>query len=71
MIKYLVLLAVIVAVIWLVTGKSRAAAKARQQDTRPVEDMVRCVHCGVFLPKAESIEARGLRFCSRDHERLH
>ena len=76
MIKYLVLIAVIAVVLWMVTGKARAAAgRARKQADRPVErpvqDMVRCAHCGVFLPEAESVEARGARFCSREHERLH
>ena len=72
MTKYLVLIAVISVVLWMVTGKARAAARRdRQQADRPAEDMVRCAHCGVFLPKAESVEARGARFCSREHERLH
>ncbi|MCE2979540.1 MAG: PP0621 family protein [bacterium] len=72
MIKYLVLIAVIAVIVWMVTGKARAAARRdRRQTGRPVEDMVRCAHCGVFLPKAESVEARGARFCSREHERLH
>jgi uncharacterized protein len=70
--KYLVLIAVISVVLWMVTGKARAAARRdRQQADRPAEDMVRCAHCGVFLPKAESVEAHGARFCSREHERLH
>lgn len=70
-IKYLVLIAVIVAVIWLVTGKARAAARRDEQGVRPAQDMVRCAHCGMFLPEAESVLARGHRFCSREHERLH
>ncbi len=66
------LLAVIAVIVWMVTGKARAAARRdRRPAGRPVEDMVRCAHCGVFLPKAESVEARGARFCSREHERLH
>lgn len=66
------LIAVIAVVFWMVTGKARAAARRdRQPEERPVEDMVRCAHCGVFLPRAESVEARGARFCSREHERLH
>jgi uncharacterized protein len=72
LIKYLVLVTVIAVIVWMVTGKARAAARRdRPQAGRPVEDMVRCAHCGVFLPKAESVEAHGARFCSREHERLH
>jgi uncharacterized protein len=72
LIKYLVLIAVIAVVFWMVTGKARAAARReRRPEDRPVEDMVRCAHCGVFLPRDESVEAGGVRFCSREHERLH
>jgi uncharacterized protein len=77
LIKYLVLIAVIAVILWMVTGKARAAARReraqaeRDAAERPIEDMVRCAHCGVFLPRAESVEARGARFCSREHERLH
>ena len=65
------LIAVIAVVFWMVTGKARAAARReRRSEDRPVEDMVRCARCGVFLPRGESLEARGVRFCSREHERL-
>jgi uncharacterized protein len=80
MIKYLVLLAVIALIFWLVTAKSRDTARrarreaqlqAERQAGRPTEDMVRCAQCGVFLPRTESIGSRGLHFCSREHERMH
>lgn len=35
------------------------------------EDMVRCAHCGVHLPKSESILVHGAFFCSEEHRRLH
>jgi uncharacterized protein len=72
--KYLVLLAVIALVVWLASASSRAAARRereRQRADRPPQDMVRCAHCGTFLPESESVGSRGLRFCSREHERLH
>ena len=31
------------------------------------EDMVRCVHCGVHLPKHESILVDGRFYCSEAH----
>jgi uncharacterized protein len=31
------------------------------------EDMVQCAHCGVHLPKSESIEAGGCHFCNAAH----
>lgn len=30
-------------------------------------DMVRCDHCGIHLPAAESLTHRGRRYCSREH----
>ena len=35
------------------------------------EDMVRCAHCNVHLPKSESITTPGKFFCSDEHRRLH
>ncbi|MBP8277303.1 MAG: hypothetical protein KAX55_10475 [Propionivibrio sp.] len=33
------------------------------------EEMVTCAHCGVYLPISDSIEVRGRRFCSIEHQR--
>jgi uncharacterized protein len=33
--------------------------------------MVRCIHCGVHLPRSESITSEGKFFCSEEHRRLH
>ena len=38
-----------------------------QQDNPVAEDMVRCAHCGVHLPKSESILAGGNFFCCAEH----
>jgi len=35
------------------------------------EDMVRCVHCGVHLPKRESIFSGNEYYCSEAHRRAH
>ncbi len=32
--------------------------------------MVRCAHCGVHAPRAESIAEGGQFFCSEEHRRL-
>lgn len=31
------------------------------------EDMVRCEHCGVHLPRSESVAAQGRHYCSVEH----
>lgn len=35
------------------------------------ENMVRCAHCSVHLPRSESITSRGEFFCSDEHRRIH
>ena len=44
-------------------------------DARPApgagEDMVRFAHCGVHLPRSESITTQGSFYCSPEHQREH
>lgn len=35
-----------------------------------VEDMVRCAHCHVNLPRSEAILSRGEFYCGAEHQRL-
>lgn len=35
------------------------------------ENMVRCAHCGVHLPKGESIMLDHKHYCSEAHRRAH
>jgi uncharacterized protein len=35
-----------------------------------VEDMVKCAHCGVNLPRSEAIYSGGELFCSPEHQKL-
>ncbi|MGH8728588.1 MAG: PP0621 family protein [Burkholderiales bacterium] len=69
MLKLLVIIAVIALAIWIWKGYGRSAPKPRQ--AAPGEDMVRCVQCGVHLPKSESLIVRGSFFCSEAHRQLH
>ncbi len=43
-------------------------AGAPRADT--VEDMVRCAHCRVNLPRSEAILAHGEFYCSAEHRKL-
>lgn len=57
---------------WLLKDHHRKA----HRDQRPrwaggAEDMVRCAHCGVHLPRSESITTRGAFYCSVEHQRQH
>ena len=45
---------------------------AAPPDTNPhahdnAHDMVRCAHCGMFVPKAEAVAGDGAYFCSMPH----
>ncbi|MBU0498557.1 MAG: hypothetical protein KJ558_10335 [Gammaproteobacteria bacterium] len=33
------------------------------------ETMVRCDHCGLFMPRREAIEAQGRLYCCEEHRR--
>ncbi len=80
MAKFLLLLAVIAAVILLVRNYQRALGRPDEprDDARPAgappvpasEDMVRCARCGVHLPKSESYLSQGQFYCSDEHRRL-
>lgn len=49
-------------------GRPPAAPRAGRADgTRPAEDMVRCVECGVHLPRSEAIMAGRKFYCSHAH----
>jgi len=38
-----------------------------QQDQTVTEDMVRCLQCGVHVPKGESVQDQGQNFCCAAH----
>lgn len=66
----LLLIIAIVAVVYLLIRSFRK--QAPQQDKAiSAEDMVRCAHCGVHLPKGESIQDNGQFFCGAEHRDAH
>ncbi len=42
-----------------------------EDTSRRSENMVRCAHCGVHLPKGESIVVDQKYYCSEVHRRAH
>jgi len=68
--RLLFLLAVIIVVYLLLKSYRRQAPKS-DEATVSSEEMVRCVQCGVHLPKSESILAGGKFYCSDAHRREH
>jgi uncharacterized protein len=70
--KFLLILIVILAVIWLMRRGS-ASRHGRKRQARPngasqVRPMVECAHCGVHLPADEAvIGSEGRTYCSEAH----
>ncbi|HQQ69348.1 MAG TPA: PP0621 family protein [Alicycliphilus sp.] len=71
--KYLIVLAVI-AVVYALWRSQRAAPPSQRPATRPrpaaPQEMVRCAHCGVHLPRGEALEHGGHSYCCRAHQDL-
>ena len=68
----LIFLVLLIVLVWAVLKSYR---KSLMRDQRPrsaaPEDMVRCAHCGVHLPRSESHVSDEKFFCSEEHLRLH
>jgi uncharacterized protein len=59
--------------------KSYVRSQANKPDSRSptnttgkssAEDMVKCAHCGVNLPRSEAFLSQGKFFCSPEHQKL-
>jgi uncharacterized protein len=71
--KYLLLIGGALLVYWIVRASllRRRRDVAQRQDKAASEDMVRCVECGVHLPRGESLTVRGQYYCCVEHQRRH
>lgn len=72
--RLLFIIAVAVVVYLLLKSfRNRMSGKNTSIENPPLqaEDMVRCVHCGVHLPKHESIMVDSKFYCSKAHHRIH
>ena len=77
MLRVVLLLLGVVALVWLVrrafdptSGRSGADGAARPHSAGKVDELVRCAHCGVHVPRIEAQSRDGRYFCSREHARL-
>jgi uncharacterized protein len=72
--RLLVLILLVVAGVWLVKRALRNAARgdeqAPAQPSRASEELVRCAHCGLLLPRGEARQAGGALYCSEAHAKL-
>ncbi|HZN85864.1 MAG TPA: PP0621 family protein [Burkholderiales bacterium] len=76
--KYLLIVLVVLAVIWLARSARRLPGDAARRPPAPGADrktMLACAQCGLHLPPDEALPGRGGVFCSEAHraeyERAH
>ena len=68
--KFLLILAVILAVLWLLRSSRRADPPGRSQAPAPVQqqEMVECPVCRVHLPRADALPGpNGQLYCCAEH----
>lgn len=72
--KYLLVIAVVGVVLWLMFGRQSGRGQARpkvqpKNDARqPPVQIVACAHCGLNLPQTDAVQdAAGRAFCSDAH----
>ncbi|HET7363357.1 MAG TPA: PP0621 family protein [Burkholderiales bacterium] len=69
--RLLVLVMLVVVAAWLVRRALRRADMPGAAEAGTVSDeLVRCAHCGLLLPRAEARESAGAIYCSDEHARL-
>ncbi|WP_124950105.1 PP0621 family protein [Sulfuriferula thiophila] len=54
--------------LWLRSKRPSSPSSAKPKSA---EDMVRCAHCGVHLPRSEAIGSEAAWFCSNAHQSEH
>lgn len=69
--KYLVLIAGVLLVYWILRSGWRRRAKSGRPTPPTAEKMVRCAQCGVHLPRGESLTVRGQYYCCSEHQQSH
>lgn len=67
----LLFLAAIIAIVYWLLRMYRKQLPKEGDASAQAEDMVRCAHCGVHLPKHECILADGKCYCSEAHRLAH
>ena len=72
--RLLIFALAVFALVWLL---KRALGERAEDDlpraSRPsglAGDLVRCAHCGLYLPRAEAHSAGGRLYCGAEHARL-
>lgn len=71
--KYILLLVLgLLLVYWILKSyRRRVQRPGAPPPATGSEDMVRCEHCGVHLPRSESLTTQGRFYCTPEHRREH
>ena len=69
MTKFLLVIAVVGVLLWLMLGRRREAEVKRRQALPPQPvSMIACAHCGVHLPQSDALfDAGGRPYCGEPH----
>lgn len=76
MAKLLLWVVVIIAALFitrLITHKKAASVRPltpKAPAPKGAEQMVRCAHCGIYLPRSEALMSNEHTWCSLDHAKL-
>jgi len=69
--KLLLLIAIAFVVMAIIRTYQRSLNRPpASKPSHEVEDMVKCAHCGVNLPRSEAIYSGGDFFCTPEHKQL-
>lgn len=72
--KYFIVLAVVLVVVWRWRGARSSAVAHKQADhshpSAPPADMVACRHCGLHLPSTDALPGRKGPYCSTAHRQV-
>jgi uncharacterized protein len=80
-VKYLLLIGIALLVFWYLTRKIASDQRTKKDPAKDApagqlppqsgnEAMVRCAHCGVFLPVTEAVREGESAYCSEQHRQL-
>lgn len=75
MAKFLIWAVIILAVLMVIRILNFKKSLERTQQSKPAptgnsEDMVRCAHCNIYLPRSEAYMSRGQTWCCAQHAQL-
>lgn len=65
--KTLLTLAALGLLFWIVRQQWRRLKASRPPPPTPVQRMVPCARCGLYLPQDEAIAQGGLSYCCPEH----